>query len=174
MSFQNSGVTPDGQSFYRGAAVLAKYFGHLLSGRVSEISESDGEVIMFLTLDTGVLSSMGGQPGQKYPATTYVGTGHRHQSTRQIRGERAERPDNLCCFAHETPNFAMGAAPGQVATTIPIEAPAPEPVGSNDQNKTAPLPTPVPERQFDSADLNRDGKTTPKEQRLYDREHRDD
>ena len=169
MSFQNSGTTPDGQVFYRGDAILVEHLSHLLSGRVSEISIGDGgEVIIFPTVDQGVLNTMGGDATKNVPDTAYLGQGFLHQSTKQVRGEKAEKPENLFCFAHETPTFAMGgaaAAPAEVVQSAPSTE-------GNDPGKTAPLPvTATPKGQVDRdlspADKNKDGVVSPKEAKEF-------
>jgi hypothetical protein len=168
MSFQNSGTTPDGQVFYRGDAILVLHLSHLLSGRVSEISTGDGgEVIIFPTVDQGVLNTMGGDASKNVPDTAYLGQGFLHQSTKQVRGEKAEKPGNLFCFAHETPIFAMGGAPAaapEVTQQVPV-------VEGNDPGKTAPLPETAPAVHEDSKDLDHDGVVSRKEQKEFNRTH---
>jgi len=167
MSFQNSGTTPDGQVFYRSDAILVLHLSHLLSGRVSEISTGDGgEVIVFPTVDQGVLNTMGtAKDGPAVPDTKYLAEGFHHQSTSQTRVGGAK--PSLFCFAHETPIFAMGGAP-PVPSEVTQEVPATE----GNAPATAPLPaTPPPAAHEDSKDLDHDGVVSRKEQKEFNRTH---
>lgn len=174
MSFQNSGLTPDGRRFHRGEPIIVLHLGHQLTGHIAEISESDGEIYVTANLMTGVLNSMssiaspvdpatGKQtslPG-KFPPIEYVGTGFRHQSTRLVRGEQASSKGmRLFCFADETPNFAMGDAPGTPAINQPpptqdVSGDVPEGQSSN--------------QEFDPADKNKDGVVTRQEKRQHEK-----
>jgi hypothetical protein len=175
MSFQNSGITPSGRVFYRGEAVLVEEISHLLCGRISEIGTGDGgEVIVFITVDQGVLNTMGGDKSKDVPATKYLGQGFHHQSTKQTRVGGAK--PSLFCFANEEPTFAMAGAPDAEHAPVVEEVTQDVPVDTgNDPGKTAPLPEPPspknPEKQFDPADADHSGTVSRKEQKEFNRTH---
>jgi len=143
MSFKNSGTTPSGRQFFRGEPILVERISHCLTAHIAEIGESNGEDFVTANVMTGVLNTMGGGSGSgkgpdqvsnpKFPPLEYEGTGYRHQSTKQVRGEAGTSKGMLLfCFANEEPTFAMGDAPGTAAPAEVVQPVDVAPGSSND------------------------------------------
>jgi hypothetical protein len=179
MSFQNSGITPSGRIFYRGENVLVEYVSHLLSGRISEISTGDfGEAVVNVTVDAGVLNTMGGKSAtlveilrqtgvpimDNVPATIYLDRGFHHQSTTQTRVGGAK--PSLFCFADEEPTFAMAGAPDAEA------APVIEEVTQEVEADTTPAQVQGPLDNFDPRDTDQDGQVSDAERKQAKKDRR--